>query len=70
MTDTKDVLSIIGEALDAVSGNVPAILNIVDLIVKSYHDIRNSPGDFDLKDFQDRLNNLPSYDMGDKNELQ
>jgi len=63
MTDTKDVLSIIGEALDAVSGNVPVILDIVDLIVKSYHDIKNSPGDFDLKDFQERINNLPDYNV-------
>ena len=62
MSNVMEVIEMIGKALDMASGNAGAVMDIVNLIIKAYHDIKDSPGDFDLSEFQKRLDALPDYE--------
>ena len=57
------VLQIAGQVAGTLTGNIPAIISLYQLIMKAYDDIKNSPGDFDLDDFQKRLDALPDYEV-------
>ena len=62
MSNAMEIIEMIGKALDMASGNVGAVMDIVNLIIKAYHDVKDSPGDFDLGEFQKRLDALPDYE--------
>ena len=61
MEQLRQVFSIVGEIVGSATTTIPVAMNAIELLIKAYHDIKDSPGDFDLKEFQRRLDALPDY---------
>ncbi len=58
----KTIFGITSTVIDGVSGNVPAIVNAFEFLIKAYHEVRENPGNFDLDEFQKRIDALPDYE--------
>ena len=57
----REVFKVVGDIVGDATNTLPVVMSAIELLIKAYHDIKDSPGDFDLKEFQQRIDALPDY---------